>query len=58
MINFGYAVIVPHPPGCVTYGVTIDEAIGMARGVIELYIGSLKNREKKYQRKKIHSNTH
>ncbi|MCX5896421.1 MAG: type II toxin-antitoxin system HicB family antitoxin [Proteobacteria bacterium] len=38
----GYTVIVPSLPGCVTYGDTIDEAIAMAKEVIELYIESLK----------------
>lgn len=38
----GYTVIVPSLPGCVTYGDTIDEAIVMAKEVIELYIESLK----------------
>jgi antitoxin HicB len=37
----GYTVIVPTLPGCITYGVDIREAIGMAREAIELYIESL-----------------
>ena len=37
----GYTVTVPALSGCVTYGVTIDEAISMAKEAIELYIESL-----------------
>ena len=38
----GYTVVVPSLPGCVTYGDTVEEAIGMAKEAIELYIESLK----------------
>lgn len=38
----GYTVTVPSLPGCVTYGDSIEEAIGMAREAIELYLESLK----------------
>ena len=37
----GYTVTVPTLPGCITYGETITEAIGMAREAIELYLESL-----------------
>ncbi len=37
----GYTVTVPTLPGCVTFGETIDEAIGMAKEAISLYIESL-----------------
>ena len=37
----GYTVTVPSLPGCITYGHDIDEAIAMAKEVIELYIESL-----------------
>ena len=38
----GYTVIVPSLPGCVTYGVDIEEALQMAKEAIELYLESLK----------------
>jgi len=38
----GYTVIVPSLPGCITYGITIEEAINMAKEAIELYIESLR----------------
>lgn len=37
----GYTGSVPSLPGCITYGKDIDEAISMAKEVIELYIESL-----------------
>jgi predicted RNase H-like HicB family nuclease len=37
----GYTVTVPSLPGCVTEGETIEEAIAMAKEVIQLYIESL-----------------
>ena len=37
----GYTVTVPSLPGCITYGSTLDEAKGMAREAIELYLESL-----------------
>jgi predicted RNase H-like HicB family nuclease len=38
----GYTVIVPTLPGCVTYGVSLDEAVENVKEAIELYIESLK----------------
>ena len=38
----GYTVTVPSLHGCVTYGVTIDHAIEMAREAIESYLESLR----------------
>lgn len=38
----GYTVIVPTLPGCVTFGISIEEAIKMAREAIELYLESLR----------------
>lgn len=40
----GYTVTVPALPGCVTFGETVDEAIAMAREVVEVYIESLRER--------------
>lgn len=40
----GFTVTVPALPGCITYGEDIDEAIGMAKEAIELYIEELKDR--------------
>lgn len=37
----GYTVTVPALPGCVTQGETLEEAIGMARDAISLYLESL-----------------
>lgn len=37
----GFTVTVPLLPGCVTWGDTLDEAIGNAKEAIELYIESL-----------------
>jgi predicted RNase H-like HicB family nuclease len=37
----GYSVTVPALPGCLTQGETIEEAIGMAKDAIRLYIESL-----------------
>jgi antitoxin HicB len=37
----GYTVAVPRLPGCVTYGVTLEEAIENSREAISLYIESL-----------------
>ncbi len=37
----GYTVMVPKLQGCITYGVTIDEAIENAKEAISLYIESL-----------------
>jgi predicted RNase H-like HicB family nuclease len=37
----GYTARVPMLPGCVTYGESLDEAIGNVREAIELYIESL-----------------
>ena len=39
----GFTVTVPSLPGCVTFGETLDEAIGMAKEAIGLYIESLKD---------------
>ncbi len=36
-----YTVSVSSLPGCITYGNNVDEAIAMAKEVIELYIESL-----------------
>lgn len=33
-----YQVIFPHYPNCITYGVTIDEALKNAREAIELHL--------------------
>lgn len=38
----GYTVNVPALPGCVTYGIDLEEAQVNAREAIELYIESLK----------------
>lgn len=40
----GYTVSVPALPGCITYGVDVDEAISMAKEAIELYIEELQER--------------
>jgi len=40
----GYAVSVPALPGCLTYGENVDEALGMAKEAIELYIEELEKR--------------
>ncbi len=37
----GFTVTVPLLPGCVTWGDTLDEAIGNAKEAIELYLESL-----------------
>jgi predicted RNase H-like HicB family nuclease len=37
----GYTVTVPALPGCITQGETLEEAIGMAKDAIQLYIESL-----------------
>lgn len=37
----GFTVTVPALPGCVTWGDTLDEAIGNAKEAIELYLESL-----------------
>ncbi len=39
----GYTVMVPALPGCITYGVNVDESITMAKEAIELYIEELKD---------------
>ena len=36
-----YTVIVPSLPGCLTFGNTIEEALGMAKETIDVYIESL-----------------
>lgn len=33
-----YQVIFPHYPNCITYGVTVDEALKNAREAIELHL--------------------
>lgn len=38
----GYTVNVPALPGCITYGVDLDEAKVNAKEAIEVYIESLK----------------
>ncbi len=38
----GYTVNVPALPGCITYGVDLDEAKANAKEAVELYIESLK----------------
>ena len=43
----GATVIVPSPPGCVTYGETIDHAIQMVRETIELYLERLREHGEK-----------
>lgn len=40
----GYAVSVPALPDCLTYGENVDEALGMAKEAIELYIEELEER--------------
>lgn len=40
----GYTVRVPSLPGCITYGGDIDEAMVMAKEVVELFVESLKSR--------------
>jgi antitoxin HicB len=37
----GFTVTVPMLPGCITYGETMDEAIGNAKEAVELYLESL-----------------
>lgn len=39
-----YTVTVPVLPGCITYGVSLENAIDMAKEAIELYIEELKFR--------------
>jgi len=39
-----YTVTVPALPGCITYGVSVDDAINMAKEAIQLYIEELKIR--------------
>ncbi|MGC9326015.1 MAG: type II toxin-antitoxin system HicB family antitoxin [Candidatus Hinthialibacter sp.] len=42
----GYTVLVPSLPGCVSYGVDVDEALSMAKEAVEAYLESLqKNNE-------------
>lgn len=43
-IEGGYTASVPVLPGCITYGVSIEEAIAMTKEAIELYIEELKER--------------
>ena len=38
----GYTATVPTLPGCITFGETLEEAIGMVKEAIELYLESLK----------------
>lgn len=38
----GYTVLVSSLPECITYGDTIDKAIGMVKEAIGLYVESLK----------------
>lgn len=38
----GYTVNVPSLPGCITYGIDLDEAKLNAKEAIELYVESLK----------------
>ena len=40
----GFTVTVPALPGCITEGDNIDEALAMAKEVIELYVEELKSR--------------
>jgi len=40
-VEGGYTVIVPALTGCVTFGETLEEAIGMAKEAIEGYIETL-----------------
>ena len=37
----GYTVLVPLLPGCVSYGVTVEEATANAREAIELHLENL-----------------
>ncbi len=34
----GYTVVVPALPGCITEGDTVEEALSMAKGAIELFL--------------------
>ena len=38
----GYTVEVPSLPGCISYGVTVEEALANIREAIELHIESMK----------------
>jgi predicted RNase H-like HicB family nuclease len=40
----GYTVYVPTLPGCVSQGVTVEEAMANIREAIEVYLESLKER--------------
>lgn len=40
----GYTVVVPALPGCVTQAETVDEALAMAKEVIELYVAEAQER--------------
>ncbi len=40
----GFTVVVPALPGCVTQAETVDEAIAMAKEVIELYVEAARDR--------------
>jgi antitoxin HicB len=50
----GYTVNVPALPGCITYGVDLEEAKLNAREAIELYIDSLKRMVKKFPQMKMY----
>ena len=41
----GYMVSVPALPGCIEQGNTIDDALAMAKGSIELYVEELQSKE-------------
>ena len=41
----GYMATIPALPGCITQGDDIEEAIGMAKEAIALYLEELKERE-------------
>jgi antitoxin HicB len=38
----GYTVTVPALPGCVTYGVTLEEANAMAADAVQAYLDSMR----------------
>jgi predicted RNase H-like HicB family nuclease len=45
----GFTVTVPALPGCITYGEDLDEALAMAKEVIELFVEELKSRGEKIE---------
>lgn len=47
-----YLVEFPSLKGCITYGHTLDEAVAMAKDVLELWLTCLKDERKPFPREK------